>query len=334
MTESGVSLRRVSIPYYVPTAENDYLQTRHYPRMFAEDVAEHLCPRSGDVDREPVFRLSPKDDHVSRMIETAFARIGGYGGNGRALSSILSGFGNRTARRLVHRGCETFEVAPSVDANGQTIGFSIFQVDGVWRFAGVTWQTIPKNALAGARWEPPEPVNRRLVRIPRNRVIQVRLPREYRRIPSGLRSLCHIGAALPAFAIQNLNSDGSVRVPYDPKELKGIEQRAVATITRSTGWHARGTFGDAETRYYMMRRFLRFEQFKARLRETLADTINRILAAAGAAIGITGVVSLHHLPTLEQIAASRTELATGRFDFHKAIENYSIYRRSRASSHK
>lgn len=47
MTESGVSVHRVSIPYYVPTTENNYLETRHFPRMFAEDAAGHLFPRGG-----------------------------------------------------------------------------------------------------------------------------------------------------------------------------------------------------------------------------------------------------------------------------------------------
>ena len=86
------------------------------------------------------------------------------------------------------------------------------------------------------------------------------------------------------------------------------------------------------TGYYTTIRFLRFEEFKARLRDTVEDTINRILAVAGAAAGFTGVVSLHGLPTLEEIAASRDDLAAGRLDFVKVIEQYSVYWRGRASS--
>ena len=122
---------------------------------------------------------------------------------------------------------------------------------------------------------------------------------------------------MPEFAIHNRNPDGTVRVPYDLEELTGIEQRAVATITRSTGWRGRGTFGDAVTSYYTMCRFLRFEEFKIGLRETVASTINRILAVAGAAVRFKGVVSLHHLPTLEEVAASRSDLVAGRLDFVK-----------------
>ena len=52
----------------------------------------------------------------------------------------------------------------------------------------------------------------------------------------------------------------------------------------------RWTFGDAVTGYYTMRRFLRFEEFKIRLRKVVAGTINRILAlaVAGATVGFTG----------------------------------------------
>ena len=332
MTESGARLDRVSIPYHVPTTGIEYDQIQHYPWMFVQDVAEHLFPSGGDVGRQAVFRLSPEDQHVSKMIESAFVPFGRYGGHGRGMSSMLSNFGNRAAGRLLESGSATCEVAPIVNANGQAISFSVFQVAGARSFAGITWQTIPKNALTGARWEEPKPVNRRLVRIPRKRVIRMRLPREYRRISSGLRALRHVGSALPDFAIQNLNPDASTGVPYDLEELTGIERRAVATITRSTGWNARASFADAVTGYYTTIRFLRFEEFKARLRDTVEDTTNRILAVAGAAAGFTGVVSLHGLPTLEEIAASRDDLAAGRLDFAKTIEQYSVYGRGRASS--
>ena len=106
----------------------------------------------------------------------------------------------------------------------------------------------------------------------------------------------------------------------------------MASITKSTGWSGRRTFGDAVTGYYTMRRFLRFEEFKIKLREAVAGTINRILAVAGTTVGFAAEVKLHHLPTLEEIAASRADLAAGRLDFRKTMDQYSIYRRGRATS--
>ena len=332
MTESRVRLDRVSISYSLPPTGNDYTESNHYPSMFADDVAQDLFPVGGEVDREAVFQLSPNDEHVSGIIESAFARYGGRGRYGRELSSILSGFGNQTAHSLVANGAETFEVAPTVDANGQAIGFLVLRLPRVWRFAGFTWQTIPKNAFADAHGENPKPFNRRPVRIPRDRVVHMRLPREHRRVPSGLRALRHIGRAVPDFAIQNLSPDGTVWIPYDLEGLQGIQQRAVASITQSTGWNGRWTFDEAVTGYYTMRRFLRFEEFKIRLRKAVVGTINRILTVAGATVGFTVEVSLHHLPTLEEIAASRNDLATGRLDFRQMMDQYSIYRRGRVTS--
>lgn len=332
MTKAGVRVQRVSIPYHLPSTGNSFGETHLYPHMFAEDVARDLFPIGGDVDHEPVFQLSPHDEHVSGIIESAFARYGGHGVYGRRLSSILSGFGNHAGHGLVSSGAETFEVATTVDASGKTIGFLALRLHSVWSFAGLTWQTIPRNALADGHWENPKPVNRRLVRIPRNRVVHIRLPREYRRVPSGLRALRHIGSAVPDFAIQNLNPDGTVRIPYDLEELRGIEERAVASITKSTGWSGRRTFGDAITGYYTMRRFLRFEEFKIKLREAVAASINRILAVAGATVGFAAEVTLQHLPTLEEIAASRADLAAGRLDFREMMDQYSHYRRGRATS--
>lgn len=332
MTNSGVRLDRASISYYLPTTGNDYSETNQYPSMFADDVAKKLFPVGGEVGREAVFQLSPNDENVSGIIESAFARYGGRSRYGREFSSILSGFGNQTAHSLVSSGAETFEVAPTVDANGKAIGSLVLRLPRVWKFAGFTWQTIPKNALADAHSENPKPVNRRPVRIPRDRVVHMTLPQEYRRVPSGLRALRHMGRAVPDFAIQNLNPDGTDRIPYDVEELRGIEQRAVASITQSTGWNGRRTFDDAVTGYYTMRRFLRFEEFKIRLRKAVAGTINRILAVAGATVGFTAEVSLHHLPTLEETAASRNDLAAGRLDFRQMMDQYSIYRRGRVTS--
>ena len=121
-------------------------------------------------------------------------------------------------------------------------------------------------------------------------------------------------------------------MPYDITELSEIEQRAVASITRSTGWNGRRTFNKAVTNYYAMCRFLRSEEFKIRLRDTVVDGINRILAVAGATVGFTAEVSLHHLPTLEEIAVSRNDLAAGRLGFSQMIDQYSIYRRGRVTS--
>lgn len=323
MTKSDVSVRRVSIPYHVPDREQGYGGS-NYPSMFTEDVAQELFPIDGDVRSEPVFRLSAEDENISRIVKSAFARYGDYGS--QRLSAILCGFGNQTTYRLISSGAETFEVAPTEDATGRSTGFLVLRVQGARSLARFTWQTIPKNARAEGHRENPELVNRRLVRLPGDRVVQMRLPHQYRRVPRGLRALRHIGSAVPAFAVQNLNPDGSIRVPYDLEELKGIEQRAVATITRVTGWRGRGTFGDAVTGYYTMSRFLRFQEFMIKLRETVAGTINQILAIAGAAAGFTAVVELHHLPTLKDVAASRNDLVGGRLHFPNTLDQYSIYR--------
>ena len=327
MTEPGVHLDRVSISYYLPPTGDDYSESNHYPSLFAVDVARDLFPGGGEVGHEAVFQLSPNDEHVSGIIESAFAHYRGRGRYGRELSSTLSQFGNQTAHRLVASGAETFEVAPTVDANGRAIGSLVLRLPRVWKLAGFTWQTIPKNARADAHTEdPPEPVNRRPVRIPRDRLVRMRLPREYRRVPRRLRALRHMGRAVPDFAIQNLEPDRTAWIPYDAKELRRIEQLAVASITQSTGWDGRRTFSDAVTGYYTMLRFLRFEEFKIRLRKAVAGTINRILAVAGTTVGFTAEVSLHHLPTLEDIAASRNDLTAGRLDRRDMMDQYSIYR--------
>ena len=150
MTESGVRVQRASISYHLPSTGNSFDKTHLYQHMFAEDVARDLFPIGGDVGREPVFRLSPHDEHASGVIESAFARYGGHGGYGRRLSSILSGFGNQAGQGLVSSGAATFEVATMEDASGKTIGFLVLRLHSVWRVAGLTWADDPKE-LSGRR---------------------------------------------------------------------------------------------------------------------------------------------------------------------------------------
>lgn len=326
MTKSRITVDRVSIPYHVPPTVSSYDIGFSYPRMFIQDVAKYLFPVDGEVDRTPIFQLSSDDERTIQAIERAFV----YYKRGYAeLTSRLSAFGNQTMYGLLEGRTETVEVAPIIGEKGQTDDFLVLGLSGVRRFAGFTWQTIPKNAFVRDHPENgPQPVNRHRIRLPRNRVVHMRLPQEYRRIPSGLRALRQIGNAVPNFGIQNLNPDGTIRAPYDIRELQEIEQRAVASITQSTGWCGIGTFNEAITSYYTMHRFLRFEEFKIRLRKTVVDGINRILTVAGRIIGFKAEVSLHHLPTLEEVAISRNDLAAGRLSFREMMDQYSIYRRS------
>lgn len=287
------------------------------------DTVEHLFPIGGDVSNQAVFRLSSGDEGVSRLVTSAFASFG-HGGYADGLSSALAGFGNTAVHDLLCQGCDTYEVAPTVDPTDRAIGFSVIPVEDARSFAGFTWQKVPKNALVHVPGQEPQPVRPRVVRIPRKCIVRMRLPRRYRRVPRALRALRQIGSPVPDFAIQSLKADGSDTVPYDLEEMKQIDHRAVASITGSTGWDGRGTFRDSATGYYTMRRFLRFEAFKARLRSTVADTINRILAISGAVVGFEAVVGLNHVPTLEEIRASCDDLAAGRFDFLEAIDQYSV----------
>ena len=324
MTARAVPSGRVSIPYRVATTANNYRDISYYSHMFAEDVSQHLFPFDGHVNHKAVFQLSPPNGDAARIIEAAFTRDD-HGGHRQTLSPILSEFGNRAAHRVVLSGSETFEVVPNVDRYAAADSFLVVRVNGTQSVAGAVWQLIPKNALVGAHGDTARPLNRRLVRLPKDRVIQMKLPREFRRIPGGLRALHYMGKAVPSFVIQNYKPDGTGRVPYDLEEMKGFEQRAVAAIMRSTGWDGRWAFQDAVTGYYTMRRFLRFEEFKIELREMVVDTINRILTVAGARLGFTSVVRLHHLPTRQQIATSRKDLAEGRFDYVEAMTQYSIH---------
>ena len=140
---------RASIPYYAPGSGNDYSGTHGW--MFVMDTAEYLFPIDGDVGRQAVFRLSSGDEGVSRLVTSAFASFG-HGGYTDALSSALAGFGNRAVHDLLCQGCDTYEVALTVDVTDSVIGFSVIPVEGARSFAGFTWQTVPRGRPSSDAW--------------------------------------------------------------------------------------------------------------------------------------------------------------------------------------
>ncbi|MCY4172043.1 MAG: hypothetical protein OXF08_10685 [Bacteroidetes bacterium] len=290
--------------------------------MLIEDVCRYLFPVDGCINHSPVFKLSSDNDSISELIQFGFddhLYHREYDNSEHSLSSCLSKFGNQTAYRLLLSGREMFEVARNLDDLDRVVAFSVLNLDYLRVFLGFTWQTIPKNTLAEvAHRESSQPFKRRRVRIPHDRIVRIRLPREYRRIPIGLQSLRRV--------------ENSV-YSYDSEELWGAEQRAVASVTQSVGWNCRWLHDDMITQYYMMHRFLQFEEFKAKLRQAVVDGINQILEIAGAHVKFKAKLSVHHLPTLTEIAVSREDLIDGQIEFNQMMDQYSIYRRGRSTSH-
>lgn len=324
MAEPKARVDCVSIPYLLPNSENESGEDNRYQAWFAEDVAKGLFPISGTVRQNPVFQLLPKNEHFSETIQIAFAPFDWNAGSRRTISSVLSGFGNRTAYRLLIGGSATVEVAPILDENAYTNRFMVRPVDGVKSFAGLMRQWIPWNPQPNlAELEIPKPTAQRPIRIPSERIVRILLPRKYQRIPQELKALRHFRKIVPDFALDNFNPDGSFKVPVDFAELSATKHRAVASTTQSTGWDGRGIFRNEVTGHYMMRRFLRFEEFRIRLREAVLSAINRILAIMGEKTEFCGEVTIHHLPTLNKVEASRRDLAEGKLGYSKMVKLYS-----------
>lgn len=101
----GSELRRASVRYHLPNGSASAEPEHLYAELFARDAAEFLFPVDGRVQRQEIFRLSPRDEGVARLVAA------GFGGE-RRLASALSRFAIRAAHRLVLRGRVTFEVAP------------------------------------------------------------------------------------------------------------------------------------------------------------------------------------------------------------------------------
>ena len=85
---------------------------------------------------------------------------------------------------------------------------------------------------------------------------------------------------------------------------------------------------ELSTGYYLMARFLRFQEFKIHLREVAVLAMNDLLDIAGTQVGFRCTVELQHVPTRAEVAAASEQLKVGQFDFGHALEQFSTYSRA------
>lgn len=315
---------RCSVPLASPDQAERYARASHYPAMFSDDVAASLFPIGGEIAGRPVFSLRWSSPGSATMLADAFRPVGGHVADRGSVSAHLAGFGLLTARGLLEVGQSDYEVAVVQNGKEQGVGFSVVQVEGV--LPSRVLQRVDLDRDTSGSGVGFRIGKSRLVRLPRHSIVRVRLPRAYRGLRRGLLALKDAGTAVPDFAVDNWNPDGTTRVGFDLQELIGLEHRAVASITRSTGWNARGSFGEASTAYYTMHRFLRFQEFEVHLRSTVVDAVDEILAIAGSELGFQCKVALQNLPTLDGVQRDQERLSEGDLRPEELMTKYSFYK--------
>ena len=141
--------------------------------------------------------------------------------------------------------------------------------------------------------------------------------------PRTVRTLARLsGAVLPNFTTE---IQGTRATHFDIAHYKSVEIRTLLKATKEIGWNIRGRVSGEVLEYYVLERFLRFEEFKARLREHILNGLNEIIGIAGEKERFSAKLELKGIASPSDIARARDDLQTGSKPFREVIQPFLWY---------
>jgi len=285
----------------------------HYEFMFRDDVTNQLVPFRSRENGATVT-LEPSNPEVEAAIANGLGREHHSFDLGDAVFDFL----RETAQLLIAYGEAPHElVYLSEVLTEKIVGFDlVFVQPWTIRRKGKVWiQTIPED-------QPGRHKGVSQVELPVESMFTFVLPpsikRYFRRLQGDLESLATLS---PTFAMPD---------PAAPRKDTGFNftewhrghDLALAQATREPGWDVRRSFSERTTEYYSIHRFLKFEQFKLDLRNSLLEQLNTALQRLGEKLNFSGRVVVQGLPDQVQISNSQSELASGGAGFLEIIKPY------------
>jgi hypothetical protein len=287
-----------------------------YPHMLFEDVRWGVAPISGRSDSGE-FRVSlvPEDQRAQDLIEAGMAREG----YSHDLADSVCDFLQECASLVVAYGEATYEVAYLSEREGsEPEGFELVLIPAgtVREQRGRLVQHLP-TAFAREHGLSPE------IELVRDDVLLVSPPKPLgRQLRRMLASLSFLSTnIMPEWVFQFAPMDPK-RPPFEEGLHVTSRKLALAEATREIGWDARGLFGDELLEYYQLLRLLRFERFKAELRELILSGVNDCLMRVGRRLDFRGRIEMEGLPTLDEIESAEEALRSGSRPFTDIVKQF------------
>jgi hypothetical protein len=287
--------------------------SQFYPRMLLEDVGTAMVPHGGTR-----IGFYPANEAADRIVADAIS----IPTNGRELWRAAHQFFNMCAQRTMAYGEDVYAIVYLSEAvGGKAVEFDLMPLppETVIRDRGELYQYVPQNQ----RREPSEP---EYIELPAEHTLVFDLPEHLRALVARtLKDLTSMGSfSMPDWAMEEFGYVHK-RVPFDASIHTRSQRLAVADACKNLGWNARSLDKEGMLEYYVLHRELRFERFKAELREHLLDALNQGLVRIGRDIGFSGRITLEGVPTLSDVKAAEAQLAAGDKSFKDLMEPFTPY---------
>lgn len=291
-----------------------------YLHMLAEDVGVGIMPIGGRSQRSGFkVRLTPQDGEVEELVILGLGDKHGAD----ALAASVCDFVQSCARWIMTFGEAAVEILTlrQKDGNEEVRCFDLAWVppSSLLRVFGLVFQRVPRDARG-------EPSARRLIRIPKKRILTFRPPKDIS--PRALRSITGrlrpLSSIVPSFVREQLRG-GDQTVHFDFARHARVSHLALAAITQPLGWNGRSILTDQMLEHYWLRREIRFLRFQAGLRASILETLNRGLQRIGESLGFNARIDVAGLPSVAEVDVAEKELEEGKRPFKDVFEALRIH---------
>jgi hypothetical protein len=289
--------------------------------MLIEDVRNGLIPFARVRTGKPFsVCLQPDDDRASDLVASALPSHFGRGLHRNCdMIEALCDFVRDCAGTIMYYGEAFFEIVYLLDNVDKATGFHLSHIPSysVLRHRGRLIQELPAEVASGL--EKPQRIE-----LPEQSIVHIQLPVYVRRTYWQMMDVLAqtSGPGIPEWALQT-NAGLHQGSPYDFRQHRSEQIKAIALATKTIGWDGRHLIYDNTVEHYRWQRFLRFHEFKIRVRDEIVAGVNDAIGRAGLKLGFNGTLKIEGVPTLADIEKVRAGLMDGSLPFKDVLEPFS-----------
>ena len=319
---------RETVPYLPSKSQRKESEMSMYNNMFNEDVKAGIIPYRNHYRQDTTtssVQLSPLNDIVQEDISLVLSR-GEH--HGYSLEEAVSSFIRECANTIMCQGQVIYEIVNYTDEIVAENSFSRLEYvpDGIIKF----FLRQPFQILYSLKgFENEESCFKKITK---DKLVVFEMPKPYCNNYKALQSQLYM---VEKYGVQNLlkkpleePNRKKKRSPHQNVNVTDgfkFSNLAVLSATNLMGWNARNLASKHLQEYFTLVRFLQFERFKLKLRNSILDTINDNLDRLISDPTYTGKLQFHGLPTDEDVERAEKDLREGSRKFNDIIAPFLKY---------
>lgn len=290
-----------------------------YPYMLIQDLHTGIMPIGGrTIKIQFDILLAPPSPKTEKIINHALSPSNYY----RDLSGTVCNFISDCAVKLLIYEKASYEIVYLRNQKSKIIeGFELLHIDPLTlkKRGNRLLQVIPREIAIKLNKSQKIELN------PEN-ILEFSIPSHYQ--GSIGKMMEYLGVlsrpTAPEFYMQEL-ATGLRKSQYNAKLHIYTHNLALAEVTKNIGWNARQLFQNEALEFYLIHRFLSFEDFKIELRDNILKQLNEGFKRAGKTVGFEGQITMIGLPSTDNIKTARSRLKAGTATFNEILESFKVY---------